>query len=152
MKKEWIYLILPPAIAGLFGVFTASQFIEWMATASGLGTLIPIMVEFIKNRLNLSGLVWSIPLPFTKKKLITGKAARFITWGLAFMLVPVSHYLGYGFQSLSIWALIWNAFVVAFLANGYYKIAEVQLWLAKVTDNMDKIKAILEKLKNKEAK
>lgn len=136
--KSWIRLALPPLAAFTIGGFTASQFIEWMATTMGVATLVPIVVEFVKLKFDLSGKDWKVLF-------LKAKAARFITWGLCIVAIVISHYVGWGFQNISILSILFNMLVAGFVANGYYKYEWVQLLLAKVTDNLEKIKALKEK-------
>jgi hypothetical protein len=141
MKREQIRelarLLIAPAIAAFFGVFTAAQFIEWMATAFGIATLVPIIVEQLKVMYDLEGKVWKIL--FIKKV----KAARFLTWTFCIVGIVLSHWLGWGFQNIGIWSLVWNGLICLFIANGYYKLTWVQVALAKLTENLEKLKELI---------
>ena len=142
--KEYLKLFLPIAISVIFYNVTASQFVEWMSTTMGIAFFVPIVVEHLKAQFGFEGKEW--------KFIITAKAARWVTWGLCLISIALSHYIGWGFQSMALLPLFGNVLIAGFFANGYYKYEWVQKALAIITDNLDKLKELIEKAKEEKAK
>jgi hypothetical protein len=133
--KEWIRLLLPPAIAAFVGVITESQFVESLATLGGIVTLVPILVEWVKQKYSLSG----------KKWLFGWSASKWVSWGLAIGLIYLSWAVGFGFETMTWIKAGVYGIGAGLVSNGYFTLEQVQFFLAIVfgrQDKIDKINAI----------
>jgi hypothetical protein len=133
-SKEWIKLMLPIAVSVVIGVVTQSQFVEGLATLAGVVFLVPVFVEYLKEKFDLSG----------KKWLFGWAASRWVSWGLSIGLVVLSWAVGFGFETMGIWKALVYGVAVGLVSNGYFTLEQIQLILAIVFEREDKVNRINE--------
>ena len=124
--KAFIKLILP-ILAALFvgGVSSPESFEQSLATLAGVVFLVPIVTEFF----NVS---------FALKK----NAALVASWAVGILLTFISWLLGFGFQELLWWQALITGFGASLVANRYFTVETVQLWLAKLFGDTPKIEKL----------
>lgn len=117
-----ITLILPPVVAFFVAGLSADAFVSNMASLAGVVTLVPLLAEVIKTGWNLGGVTWFWNI----------KAMKVISWALSVVLVFISHYANWGFESFEVLKLIGYGIGAGLVANEFFTLHTVKLLLAAI--------------------
>ncbi len=107
--KSLIKTLIAPVIAFFTAIVSPDEVISLMATITGIFTLVPIVVEPLKNYFNTEG--W---------------ATRGIVFAVSLVLTHLSWWLEYGFTELEIIHTLFISAGITVASWGYFSIEQVK--------------------------
>ncbi len=128
--KAFLKLLIAPAIALLVAVLSPDEVIAKMASITGIFTLVPLIVEPLKQALGTSG--WG---------------TRILSLVVSFLVTLSSWWFGFGFEGFEIWYALVVSGGVTISAWGWITIEQFKLLLAILVGNTAKIAEIRNRLK-----